>query len=326
MTRAVLATVAVLALSTAVARADGYEKTEKKPGALVRLHVDRTTLRLSDALFVTVTVEGVAPLEVDPIPTVVADRKNWDEAPVGEPEIGKLPGGWSRWRQSFRVEPLNPEVTELSLTPVRFRAGGPDQSWLEQPWAKVPVKITTDVVVAAAGELKDIQGIQHLPAEPGVDWRPLAAAGGLVAVGLGFLAVRRLRRRWVRRAPELTPSQRAVRALDEIEALDLPGAGDVEQYHTRVSDVLRRYLEARFGWRAPEQTTPEFLSCLQKSDELPAELQGLLREFLQRCDLAKFARADFTPSECRQAGRMAREFVEQSSRTLPDSAKVALKT
>ena len=56
----------------------------------------------------------------------------------------------------------------------------------------------------------------------------------------------------------LTSAQVACRELDRIASLGLPAAGQVERFHTLVSNVLRRYLEKRFGLPARRQTTPEF--------------------------------------------------------------------
>src|SRR5262249_20238867 len=93
--------------------------------------------------------------------------------------------------------------------------------------------------------------------------------------------------------------------------LTIPGAA--ERYHTLLSDVVRGYLEKRFEVLASRQTTPEFLEAMRGSPQLTAPQQDLLREFLRRCDLAKFARANPSPEECRAAAAMARDFVEQTA-------------
>ena len=119
--------------------------------------------------------------------------------------------------------------------------------------------------------------------------------------------------RWKRRpppaVPEPLPHEWALRELERIDALDLPGGQEVERYHTLISDVLRRYLELRFGLHAPEQTTPEFLAGLQKSAVLAVAQHEQLRHFLERCDLAKFARAEFSVSDCRAVATLARELI-----------------
>src|SRR5262249_30615438 len=87
----------------------------------------------------------------------------------------------------------------------------------------------------------------------------------------------------------------------------------VEQFYTRLSDVLRRYLELRYHLPAPEQTTLEFLEQMQRAPQLQPEQQVLLRDFLERCDLVEFARARPSPEECRTDVERARAFVEQTA-------------
>jgi len=130
----------------------------------------------------------------------------------------------------------------------------------------------------------------------------LVVGGGLVLVGR--------RRGWGRRpAAAVAPDDWAAAELDRVDRLGLPDAGEVERYHSLLSDVVRGYLEKRFRLQAPRQTTAEFLEAARTAADLPADTRGRLRAFLERCDLAKFARAGFTPDECRETGRMARELV-----------------
>jgi hypothetical protein len=100
--------------------------------------------------------------------------------------------------------------------------------------------------------------------------------------------------------------------------LELPAAGEFDRYYTRLSDLMRRYLELRFGFHAPEQTTAEFLESARQSPLLTAEQQAVLRPFLERCDLVKFAGIGSTVEECRSAAAMARSFVEQTGRVTDD--------
>jgi len=55
------------------------------------------------------------------------------------------------------------------------------------------------------------------------------------------------------------------------------------------------YLEERFEFRAPERTTEEFLYELQATNLLTSDQKRSLGEFLQRCDLVKFAK--YEPGE-----------------------------
>jgi len=79
-----------------------------------------------------------------------------------------------------------------------------------------------------------------------------------------------------------------------------------------VSDAVRVYLEERFQLRAPERTTEEFLRDLQKTSVLMAQQKASLAEFLEQCDLVKFAR--FEPPET-----MLRELHESALRLIHET-------
>lgn len=87
--------------------------------------------------------------------------------------------------------------------------------------------------------------------------------------------------------PHVRAKQRLAEALRYLS--------DPNRFCTEVSNTLRLYLEERFQLRAPERTTEEFLHELKTSSHLTLDQKLSLGEFLQSCDLGKFAR--FEPSE-----------------------------
>ncbi len=301
-----------LLLIAVPARADGYKETKKRlGGAVVTLELDRTTLSLSEYILVTVTVEGTAPLEVEPIASLL-NARDWNERRLNDPKPEPLPNGRARWQQVVRVEPAGKGEATLKFASVRFRDGSNVKEWVEQSWASVPVTITSvveDVSLASARPATAIEELPPLPEPwPWLTWTGVALFGLLILAVVAW----RLRGRPKSVVMELTPRQWAERELERIAALDLPAEGAVERYHLLLSDVLRHYLERRFQLRAPERTTPEFLDDLRGSSALPPEQQERLAEFLRRCDLAKFARAEFSPEDCREVGEMAKAFVRET--------------
>ena len=87
----------------------------------------------------------------------------------------------------------------------------------------------------------------------------------------------------------------------------------IEEFYVRVSGILRHYVEWRFGLRAPEQTTREFLDAVLVAGGPVAEHRDLLRTFLECCDRVKFARHQPTPEDMQNALQHARGFVEQTA-------------
>ena len=91
---------------------------------------------------------------------------------------------------------------------------------------------------------------------------------------------------------------------------------EIKLFHLRISDILRRYIENRFGVRAPEQTTEEFLTAASgirlHEKAILGNNRPLLADFLTHCDLVKFARHEPTRDECEKTVSLCREFIEQT--------------
>ena len=83
----------------------------------------------------------------------------------------------------------------------------------------------------------------------------------------------------------------------------------VEEFYTRLADIVRQFIEGRYGLRAPERTTEEFLA----EATLPERQLALLRTFLVEADLVKFARHRPGPDDRARAFAAAENFVRESS-------------
>jgi Domain of unknown function (DUF4381) len=111
-----------------------------------------------------------------------------------------------------------------------------------------------------------------------------------------------------RNKPIPTPRERALAALHEIEK-------DTEkinpyQFSIRVSDILRRYVMEQFDLPMTRQTSVEFLIAIGSAASFGEAEKTLLADFLNRCDLIKFARYEATPSDSRLLLDEARQFVK----------------
>jgi hypothetical protein len=262
-------------------------------------------MNLSDSLEVAVHVTGPEPVEIKPPAALIASQA-W-KVPSRPLEPGTRQPGW---RQTFVVYPLAPGQQVLQIEPFQYRKKG--GAWSTATWPPIPAKVSTQIAEADVKDLRDITGIEKLPPAPSLwDWAGWVL-GVLAFTALLVIGIRRFRQRH-RSVPALSPAQWARRELNRIQALDLPAAGEFERFHTLLSNVIRRYLENRFELPARRQTTPEFLQAIEKSSLLPSEQQSVLRGFLERCDLAKFARARPAAEECLVTLEMARQFVEQTS-------------
>ena len=151
-------------------------------------------------------------------------------------------------------------------------------------------------------------------------WPWLAAGLALLAVAAGGVVY------WLRHAAErarLTAYDRALARLDRLRRQGLPDPSHLDAWYVELSDIVRRYIEARFGLRAPELTTEEFLLEARRSADLSRGHGELLSAFLARCDRVKFARYSPAADESQEALQVARRFLDETRHQATTDAPVA---
>lgn len=156
----------------------------------------------------------------------------------------------------------------------------------------------------------DIRDIKP-PIEIPNGWEPLwFALAALAVLGILLLAWVLWRKSRSRIAVEpLIPAH--VRAKEALQkALEI--IGQPKSFCVLVSDTIRRYLEERFTFHAPERTTEEFLRELSATDLLTVEQKESLARFLESCDLVKFAKYEPGENELRELHSSAVRLVEET--------------
>ena len=267
---------------------------------------------------------------------------------VGDPVTVQLsvdhPEGWVvQWPDSFDVAPF--EVLRFDrAVPVADEAGDGMRSEatlvvtsfelgeLELPAIAVPVTapdgttrtLLTDpfrigvesVGLDESGDLRDIRGPLSLPRNLwGVLlWVVLAA---VVAGGVAYYLHRRRRAApaagpAVPRAPPRPFHELALEALRALEKSSLLERGQVKEYHVRISEIIRRYIEGQLEVPALELTTHEVADGMRRA-ALGAPTTDAFRSFLERCDLVKFAKLRPGPEDSREQMGRARELVRMTS-------------
>jgi hypothetical protein len=88
----------------------------------------------------------------------------------------------------------------------------------------------------------------------------------------------------------LTPYQQALNELDEISKAKLWQHGRDKEYYTRLTDVIRKYMEKRFNIGAIEMTSSEIMEEAKIIQNEYSAAYDSLRKLLQISDLVKFAK------------------------------------
>jgi len=172
--------------------------------------------------------------------------------------------------------------------------------------ATAPLRVEVRSLREGAFDPTAFHDIRGEVAEPG--GFPVGLAVALAGAALALVVTVALFRR--RRPPApLAPHEWALGEIDRIAAADLPARGETHRHFVEVSDVVRGFLERRFGLRAPERTTREFLEEAKARPEIGEDRRAALAAFLREADLVKFAGARPDPRRCEDALARARAFV-----------------
>ena len=92
----------------------------------------------------------------------------------------------------------------------------------------------------------------------------------------------------VRIIKKLPPHQKALKEIEHIKENKMSVSEDQKTYYTLLTDVLRKYIKARFGFNAMEMTSTEIISRLQQEED--RKMIDELNELFMTADLVKFAK------------------------------------
>jgi hypothetical protein len=184
------------------------------------------------------------------------------------------------------------------IPPVVFHmsAAGWSDSIMSNPLYLAVYTIPLD----SAGGIFDIKAPLGSPLQFAELWPYILAAllVGLIAASLFYY----LRRRKSKKPfisysrPEDPPYVIALRELDRLSEEKLWQHGNIKQYYTRLTEIIRSYLEKQFDIPALEMTTDDTLEHWKHSGNSSNELFINLRELLGLADLVKFAKEKPLPS------------------------------
>lgn len=237
-----------------------------------------------------------------------------------------MPAEWA-----WHIEPFIPGDFELGAFEIKYQIGddGQESAVHTDPIGLIVQSMLydddTDAVPA------DIKGVLDAPLAWWQTWwfLTLLIAAVVVVPGVIMLTVWLLRRRLSghgddrgqqRLVPQVAAHEMALRRLRALLARDLMARGLVKQFYGELTWIMRQYIEDRFGLRAPDRTTEEFLDESRAAGIFSPQDLDLFDRFLGHCDLVKFAEAQPSGEQVQAVVGSIQTFVE---RTKSDAAQVA---
>lgn len=165
-----------------------------------------------------------------------------------------------------------------------------------------------------APQLKDIKPPIDIP----VDWMLMIILLALfialaVSVYFGYKAWKKKKEKgfiFVAPPKPKPAHETALKALQNLYMTDLLEKGEFKIFFSKLSEILRIYLEARYFISALEETTYEIMRDLEK--HLDEEKQSRLRTILELSDLVKFAKLIPSEENINSAKQESLLFIEQT--------------
>lgn len=313
--------------SSEIVEPQGVEKSFGLGGAPISVYVrlSSETIELTDFMTVTVRIEHSETVRVEPpylseavyAPLLLIQNPQEDQ--FWEEKKNLIIKTWT-----YRFEPVRSGEFELHPWQVFFRLEAEKQPQMEK-WpvytietSPIPYRVTS-VEIDDQSDIRDVKG----PILPGYDYLPLIAS----SIGLGFLLFSlwlgvRIRTRFQSAPPPAVEAvdylQESLRRLKKLEENDYISRQQYDRLHVELSAVLRYFVENRFGMKAREQTTEEFIREIRHSLHFKTEQQAILQQFLELADLVKFATYNPGPEASRGAMKSVRYFIESTGRSNED--------
>ena len=282
---------------------------------LVSATIDSTTLFIGDQTDVRLS----ATCEVgEQVVLPVFDKELIEGVEIVDKSIvdtSRLKDGRVQYNQYLTLTSFQDSLFYIS--PLPFVSGG-DTLWSEGMTLNVVQPFETDSTDIAITDIKDVY-------KAPIWWweflRWVLLVIGLAGIGVAIYYLVCYLKRVRTSGGEQIVSAELLRPADEvaIEKLDalreqkLWQRGQVKEFHTELTDIVREYLSRRFDVSSVEQTSDETLHAMRPLLKEQREMYDNLHKMLTLADLVKFAKWSTTPDENEKSMRDAYAFVKATT-------------
>lgn len=126
-----------------------------------------------------------------------------------------------------------------------------------------------------------------------------------------YLNYRRTGTILIHKPKPVDPYAEAMEALSRLRSERLAESGKEKEFYTRLIDILRRYLQVRFGINAMEMSSTQILASLRRNPETK-DNQARIKQILDLADIVKFAKVRPMPDDNIKSFNTVTEFVEST--------------
>ena len=186
--------------------------------------------------------------------------------------------------------------------------------------------VVNDVAVDTTLAIKDIAGIVKVP-YTFRDFLPWIIGVLLIAgiVFVVFYLYKRLKAKEsilpIAKPIVVAPEEKALADLEKLRVSGLWKSGQIKEYHTILTDILRVYLEQKLGIPAIEMTTDQILDSYSEQKNMPISTREKLQQILVTADMVKFAKSEPLPNEHDRSMSYALSFVQETANVVNEQRR-----
>lgn len=188
--------------------------------------------------------------------------------------------------------------------------------------SKETLTLTVDSIkVDPQGKIKDFKPVAEAPFKL-LDWVPdfisdywWAWLAGLLLLAFGIYAYFKWYKKGINPLKpvkkRLPPYEEAMQALSNLMSRNLWQNGQEKEYYTTLTDILRVYIDRRFGINAVEMTSTQIMDKIRQNEDAHIAKEQL-NNVLEIADFVKFANMHTLADDNEIAFQRAVNFVEQT--------------
>jgi len=243
-------------------------------------------------------------LVIDSLKDILLIRK---EKPVQEEENGKV-------NITFKYILSGYDSAVVNIQPIAIPYKTSNDSTTHFAFTNDVSFTVNKLKVNPQGEIKDVKP----PIKILLNWKLILfwSLIGLFVAAILLYSYLQHRKRKVKSGPAQKKTALpchviALNALHELEQRNLWQKGMVKEYHSTITEIIRRYFESRFDMPAMELPTSEAVELLRRNRESDPIL-GITYDFLSNADLVKFAKFSPLNSVNEEMMKQAYEIVKKT--------------
>lgn len=239
--------------------------------------------------------------------------RNVEIIDMGLPEITDLGNNRKELKQDIIIQSFDSGM--YAVPPVIYIQPGDTVSTNSPVLKVIPVPVDTLKTIHDYADVSDVDRkvLDYVPdwmTDYGI-WILLA----LVVIGLAvFVYYKWLRQGKIPLLPKkkpVPPYNLAITALNNLQNQKLCERGEEKEFYTRLTDILRVYLDGRFHINAMEMTSTQIMNALRDNEETK-ESEPMMKQILEIADFVKFAKVRPLPEDNKLAMESAIRFVENT--------------